>query len=257
MIAIKLMGGLGNMMFQIAAMESLARNDVRYDYKANFVDQARGGRQHVYRYAQIFQNFQFDVNAHADFPNSQEIQVPFEYAPLARVEGATYTGYFQSEKFMDTEITRHIFDWSAVVRQEVDAWCEDRGQARGLANACAVHVRRGDYLNFPSIHPIQSADYYQEAVKILAPEQVLVFSDDPHWCRHHLDFGVDWRIVDVADYMAMALMSCCGSSVISNSSFSWWGAWLADGPTVAPLNWFGPDAPVSARDILPERWIKL
>ena len=36
-------------------------------------------------------------------------------------------------------------------------------------------------------------------------------------------------------------MSICKYHIIANSSFSWWGAWLANSEhTIAPKVWFGP-----------------
>ena len=40
----------------------------------------------------------------------------------------------------------------------------------------------------------------------------------------------------------MCLMSKCKYHIIANSSFSWWGAWLADSEKIiAPKNWFAGD----------------
>ena len=40
----------------------------------------------------------------------------------------------------------------------------------------------------------------------------------------------------------LCLMTMCNYHVIANSSFSWWGSWLANSEkTIAPKNWFGGD----------------
>jgi hypothetical protein len=55
-------------------------------------------------------------------------------------------------------------------------------------------------------------------------------------------------------------MSRCEHNIISNSSFSWWGAWLNRNPkkiVVAPAQWFGPgNAHLPEHDIIPKDWKK-
>ncbi len=59
----------------------------------------------------------------------------------------------------------------------------------------------------------------------------------------------------------LCLMSLCSAQIIANSSFSWWGAWLADSEIVyAPQRWFGTTgytAAHSTEDLIPERWTLL
>jgi len=51
-------------------------------------------------------------------------------------------------------------------------------------------------------------------------------------------------------------MTFCTSHIIANSSFSWWGAWLAKSEQViAPSKWFGPNnADKETKDLIPETW---
>ena len=57
-------------------------------------------------------------------------------------------------------------------------------------------------------------------------------------------------------------MSRCAHHVISNSTYSWWPAWLNDAPgkiVCTPDRWFN-DADMSARalrDTVPEDWVRI
>ena len=56
----------------------------------------------------------------------------------------------------------------------------------------------------------------------------------------------------------MQLMSLCKHSVIANSSFSWWAAWLSrrNGLRVAPKRWFSNQS-LDTKDIVPDWWTKI
>ena len=58
------------------------------------------------------------------------------------------------------------------------------------------------------------------------------------------------------NYTDMCLMSLCKAHIIANSSFSWWGAWLAKSKkTVAPSVWFGgADAGKDLSDLYLPEW---
>lgn len=116
----------------------------------------------------------------------------------------------------------------------------------------AVHVRRGDYLHHPDHHPVPSVDYYTRAIAAHAGESVVVFSDDLAWCRAHFGDAVQYFEVPAAyvppvltsaprDWIDFFAMSAADAFVISNSTFSWWAAWLAQTDAVIyPEPWFGP-----------------
>lgn len=128
----------------------------------------------------------------------------------------------------------------------------------------SVHVRCGDYVGHPELGAVCGAGYYAASLRRIRDQfpgaSLLVFSDDlPSAMKLVGDpeaRGVDWNLGDDA-WMDMALMSQCSGHVIANSTFSWWGAWLADGSsmTIAPKNWFSPGANVVNDDIRPKGWL--
>ena len=80
----------------------------------------------------------------------------------------------------------------------------------------------------------------------MLPEKspVLIFSDDADWCNQQELFSDDRFTVSEGNdaYTDMFLQNQCTYHIICNSSFSWWGAWLAGSEKViAPKNWFGGD----------------
>jgi hypothetical protein len=111
--------------------------------------------------------------------------------------------------------------------------------------ASAVHVRRGDYAEQWRGHGMLSRDYYMNN---WPNGRVLVFTDDPQWCSENLP-GEIVHISPIIDFM---LMRQCHAFVISNSSFAWWSAWLAQRPTVYPSPWFKD---LLSGDIAPRDWL--
>ena len=104
--------------------------------------------------------------------------------------------------------------------------------------AAAVHVRRGDYAEAWRGHGMLSRDYYLEN---WPKGRVLVFSDDPQWCSDNLP----GEVVHINPIVDLMLMRQCQEFLISNSSLAWWGAWLANRPTIYPEPWF-VNAPVGS-----------
>lgn len=85
-------------------------------------------------------------------------------------------------------------------------------------NATAVSVRRGDYQSYYGGKNLIEKQYYLDN---WPSGRVLVFTDDPMWCSDNLPYA---DIIHECDWMDLHLMSLCKAHVISNSSFSWWGA---------------------------------
>lgn len=127
-----------------------------------------------------------------------------------------------------------------------------------LYNRTAVHVRRANNLNLPDHHPVPPLEYFEAAIDFVGGDLV-VFSDDMEWCKKQSVFkdalfspGIpeDVNLNELTQYAPKSLpeaaydlhaMGMCSRHILSNSSFSWWGAWLADSKRVVyPSRWYGP-----------------
>ncbi len=142
----------------------------------------------------------------------------------------------------------------------------------------ALHNRRGD--NIPSknkysdkelgvfhpdkgaFHPLLSMDYINKARSYFNEAVFLIFSDnnsDIHWCKENITGTHHYYSEGHDDLTDLTLMKYCDHNIISNSTFSWWAAWLNENPykiIVAPQKWFG-DAYKNwnLKDLYPENWI--
>ncbi len=136
-------------------------------------------------------------------------------------------------------------------------------------------IRRTDYVGKQDFHGVLPMDYYRRAIQHLVSRNVqptiFVFSDEPEWCKAHLDIGMPFTVLGTYNQTTpthlgredvdLYLMSLCRFAITANSSFSWWGSWLGEvrGNTeiiIAPKQWFTTNS-VDSRDITPKRWVEL
>lgn len=133
-------------------------------------------------------------------------------------------------------------------------------------NVISLHVRRGDYLKPENQNMLGacSNDYYQKAVNILLEKypssHLLVFSDDTAWVEENLHFDIPMKVVqnyEIQPFWYIMLMSKCRHHVISNSTFSWWGAFLnnnSNKSVVIPSKWYSDK---ENPEIYFDNWIKV
>jgi hypothetical protein len=108
---------------------------------------------------------------------------------------------------------------------------------------------------------VQTIEYYNKSIEHLKDitDLFIVFSDDIEWCKNNIKSENIIYIQDEKDYIEIYLMSLCDNNIISNSSFSWWGAWLNRNENkivIGPKIWFGSEIQHNTSDILPEKWVK-
>ncbi|PWB67739.1 MAG: alpha-1,2-fucosyltransferase [Holophagae bacterium] len=194
----------------------------------------------------------------------------FQFDPhFQELPGHVYLdGYWQSERYFSAiadELRREL-----TVGAAAQAEVRDLEAAIRSAESVGVHVRRGDYVTeerTAAYHGTCGADYYRAAAELVrdVAEQphFFVFSDDPEWVRTNLAFLRPSTTIGQADrtrpHDDMRLLSLCRHTIIANSSFSWWGAWLNDHPgkrVVAPARWF-TDPSIDTSDLIPPRWARI
>lgn len=139
-------------------------------------------------------------------------------------------------------------------------------------NYAFLHIRRGDYLACSHIHYIQPLEYFQKAVSHLSTSAtILVFSDDIQWVLTQ-DYFKDCRFKVVSglnEVETLSLMTLCTEGAIcSNSTFSWWGAFLgtyaARNPVIVPERWintayFNTEEWINGKvpNMFPKEWVVL
>lgn len=122
-------------------------------------------------------------------------------------------------------------------------------------NSVAIHVRKGvDYQKIKWYQNTCDVEYYNNAVDYIKSHvdnpRFFVFTDNPDWVAENLK-GIDYELIEGnpvsgwGSHFDMQLMSLCKHNIVSNSTYSWWGAFLnADKGkiVVCPDIWFNPQA---------------
>lgn len=226
MIVVNLFGGMGNQLFQYFFGYALAKES---------------GIPVTYATQKLkIGHFGFPLSFSPSTHGFAKVNEPFfHYQQIKAKSKTVYTGYWQSEKYFSK------------YRDDIIAMFGITPSTDGVS----LHVRRGDYLNFPNHHPVQPIDYYVQATKMFPDKQVKVFSDDLLWCMENLPYDWKYSSIDNTGADDFAEMASYSNHVISNSSFSWWAAWLNGEKVVAPKKWLGKSlSHYKTTDLVPDRW---
>ena len=282
MVYVKLQSGLGNQMFQYAAGLRLARQHgtgLRLETKSFRRDRLR-------RYGLDLFNISGQVLTPPPLWNLPAVSrrlfhrratltdgsrpthwregangLKFDAKILAAPDNVCLDGYFQSEKY--------FADIKDEVRREFSLKIKPGGSPEEMrkkiegTHAVSLHVRLTDYKTDPITFP-QPLDYYLNCARRIREQlgsvHFFVFSDDPTWVEANLKLPGATTYVPGNNYHQgghdLWLMSRCRHNIISNSTFSWWAAWLNPHPAklvLAPKRWFR-DANHDSPERIPENW---
>jgi hypothetical protein len=294
MIIVKLIGGLGNQMFQYAAGRCLAHlHETELLMDTSYLEKDPKGAYtkrkpeldvfHIdLKVATKADVERFNVEGSNKYSRALQRRLPILFTNLYVAESGTtfhkeffsypentyLDGFWQSELYFNTIESILVNDF--VLRDPLNRENKDWLKKIEGCESVSLHVRRGDYVfnaAAQSHHGSCDADYYKKAIESIKEDykdiEVFVFSDDLNWCKANLKIKETLHFVDVNQrenqHLDMFLMSHCKHNVIANSSFSWWAAWLNrndDKIVIAPLKWFS-DPSIKTYDLIPKEWIRL
>ena len=255
------LGQLGNQMFQYASTLGIARKlDVPFAIPnhTEVVNDCLGNKLRI----ELFELFKIkpDQIGIVNGVDAQEKTFEFDSKFFSLDGKINYNlfGFFQTEKYFkhsENEV-RNQFDFLDHIKND----CEDIVDM--TKDSIALHIRRGDYINNSDNHHNLTLDYYQNALEHYDKnQQVIIFSDDPKWCKEQKLFSEDRFLISETrnSRYDLYLMSKCSDFIIANSTFSWWGAWLAGrGKVIAPKIWFGSALNhKNIQDLYLNKWIKI
>ena len=304
MIFTDIMGGLGNQLFQIfttLAYELQTGSTAVFPYSTHLGDLNSGTTVRYTYWETIFKQIKQKTTFNApDYKKENEEKRKwicfrengFHYTAIPTDVRCDFQifGYFQSWKYFHDYAPRIIQDLKlnslqGEVLSKYPEVCfpED--------TRITMHFRLGDYKNKQEYHPVMPLDYYQfslgKCLDVLSVcgiqhHQIVVLC----FCeREDEEFVVSERleplkkafptvrfirVMSMTDWEQLLVMANSHHHIIANSSFSWWGAYLASNLLYSPRNqlmetaeyplvyypskWFGPAMSVSTDDLCPLNW---
>lgn len=258
-------GRLGNQLFEIIGGYSIAKKygydyKVKYEYNPNSYPDRQSYNTFLNN---IRRECGDDVFVASIPPCTYTIQDErsFELMPQSFFDGITskhdtiqISHLLQSEEYLNRDLAHKILDPS----QDTVKYITDK--YGNLDNTVALSVRRGDYLYLRHIFVIPSEKWYMDVYeKFFKGKGVLISSDDLMWCMQVLRFpsGVKVQyVIENAETALSCMQMCKGGFIGSNSTFSWWGAYLGDDgkhDIVFPDTWFKPS--YNKNNIVCHNWI--
>ena len=234
-------GRMGNAMWQIASTIGIARKlNTDYGFNEWAGESAFGISLPIsHRRGHVFE----------EYPN-------MDYREQVYEQGSNFTldGYFQSEKYfkhIEDEI-RKLFTF----RKEIQERVKKKYQLSLRLDPVSFHLRKTDYV---SQNWFVGPQWYLDRMSELTGKLVMVFSDDIHYCMELFKDFPNVQYIHEDEVDSMCLMSMCRHHVISNSTFSWWAAWLSNSNNVVYPNRFdvinNGACTFPNKDFYPESWV--
>lgn len=235
MITIDLIGRLGNQMFQYAVCRTVAE---KKGYQFHIPKANNNHGQNISNYFNLDMGVS-SCNTNRLFSEDHTVQ-KFNIDIFNISDNTKIWGFFQTEKyFIDNE--SNIKSWFKV---QMDDVTESILEKYPIDDYCYIHFRGTDYKDWDNGSRFLPISYYKNAMnEILKIKELkfLIITDDIELASEYFpnieiisnDMMVDFKLLYYSKYC-----------IVTNSTFSWWAAWLSDKICViAPNNWLNYNNP--------------
>lgn len=259
---VKIYAGLGNQMFQYCYGKYL---ELHYN-KVRFI--SKKTQNH------LTDIFNIDLNNFILSQSKISSLKVFCIKFFAKYITKSYsTDFYQNAIFPNSIHCKEIFTF----RNEMEYKKSDIYHKIVTTNSVSLHIRGGDYLT-SEYYNICTPEYFLNAINLINKSvknpHFFIFTNDIEYANTIVQkinehIPKNYTIANNASFAEdvgsdMFLMSQCKHNIISNSTYSWWGAYLNQNQnktTIAPENWVNPKMKNQAEmdtinKILPDNWIK-
>ena len=282
---VKLMGGLGNQMFQYMFGQYLSKkyNEKIY-YDVEFFKHYSESENLEIRNIELLKfNFDIEIVDYKKYPflnyNNRKEKFIYLLKGLLSLNRNTfnfvsdskftliskvfsiffrnnyYIGYWQAYRYI-LDLEFKLNDSQKLINTKVKEKILN-------SNAVSIGVRRGDYVKLGAI--ICDIEYYKKAINLIDKKLdnpvFYIFSDDIEWCRKNIKSSDKYFFVEAnkdTPFENMELMSLCKHNIISNSTYEWWGAFLNKNKqkiVIYPKKWKFYET--KKNKLIPSEWIKI
>lgn len=293
-IICRIKGGLGNQLFCYAAARRLAlvnNAELVIDDVTGFARDRQFARQYVLDHFRIPCRKAIPAERLEPFERYRRglLKLLSHRLPFAKRPYIEQMGFDYEERLLTLKVSNNLYldglwqseryfkDVEQIIREDLqiipptDELNQRMADKIRTCNAVALHVR---WFNAPGSNGIHNlaVDYYHRAIALMEDKlyspHFFLFSDSPEAARTLLGLPeskvtfVSHNLGDEHAYADLWLMTQCKQFITANSTFSWWGAWLAESgdkivvtpdikqEVVQETNW-GFDG------LIPDQWIKL
>lgn len=238
-------GHLGNQLFQIAATMGIAiKNNQefcypKWSYNASFT-----------KSLPLLQNLEWIALKEKQF-HYKKVELDNKDYDLE--------GWYQSEKYFDINSVKSYFQFESSLLTNLKIKYKEAFAKKTIL----ISIRRGDFVDHPDYFQLPIQYYIQALISNFrdwSNSSLIILSDDVEYCKYHFSFLENVYFANqLSAIEQLALSSMCDDFIISNSTFSWWCAWLGEkenSKVIRPLHYFTESKRKvdSDQDYFPERW---
>jgi hypothetical protein len=285
-VSCNLMGGLGNVLFQVFTTISYGMRNSRkiiFPYSdtlnTGIVRKTNWDNllSPIKRMTTFDPSHKYTNRLFSRFSCYNEPEFCFHEIPAFNYKEILLNGYFQSYKYFDNE-KYTIFSLIRLRKQQENIVNEYPLllQKDESYETISMHFRLGDYVHIQDSHPLMPYQYYENALRYILTNipnkkfKVLYF-------RQQCDNDTVENIIgnlktcfpevlfekiddNIEDWKQLLIMSCCSHNIIANSTFSWWASYFNEKTmkiVCYPSLWFGNKLKHDTKDLFPSSWSKI